>query len=94
MKRSDLEPGCKAIIVSGRYTGKLVKCIKFIGRPEPQDGYIFAKNDVWEVDQHLYFTSGHYYNMCTASIMQRIDDDSDHEVIDATINIQLTNNVG
>ena len=81
MKRSDLVPGCKAIIVSGAYTGKIVKCIKFIGNPEPIDLNIFAKNDVWEIDKLLRFTSGHYYNMCTASIMQRIDDDINHKEI-------------
>lgn len=80
--RSKLEPGCTAIIIKGNYSGKLLKCIKFIGKPEPVNRVPFAGNDYWEVDQNLRFTLGDYHNLCSASIMQRIDDDSEPETIE------------
>ena len=84
--RSKLEPGCKAIIVNGKYTGKLVKCMKFIGQPEPHNGYVFSASDMWEIDQSIIFSSGYYYYLCSAKIMQRIDDDQDDiEMLEAAI---------
>ncbi len=78
---SNLEPGCKAIIVGGRCKenlGKMVTVGGFIGR-KILDGLPSGDSDLWEVDQPILFrTTGIVKEsmryLCSGSTMQRIDD--------------------
>ena len=79
MKRSDLEPGCKAIIVSGyckSNIGKIVTCLNYIGKTIG-----FGNTDLWGVDSPVLFSSGNTHYKCSAATMQRIDDDINQQEI-------------
>ena len=85
--RSKLEPGCRAIVIKSVSTeniGKIVKCIKFIGIAKtPLDNIPFVNKDMWEVDAMICFTDKKhfnktYHNICSGSVLQRIDDHPDN----------------
>lgn len=47
-KKGNLEPGCLAMIVRGPRAGKVVTCIKYMGRVP-----FFIERDLWEIDSPM-----------------------------------------
>jgi len=91
MKRSNLEPGCLAVIVGGvvkENYGKIVTCVRYIGKvPELVGNY--TDSDIWEVNQPVRFNFGAYHNLCSGKTMQRIDDGKDDFEKETCLNIDL-----
>ena len=93
--RSELEPGCKAIIIGGRCKeniGKIITCLNYVGTHKDKL-VIFADHDLWEVDKKITFrgNSGESIrelNLCSAKTTQRIDDHPEEETLLETIKIE------
>ena len=78
---SNLELGCKAMIVGGRCEeniGKIVTVGNFIG--DPSCGFnTFSSKDYWEVNQKILFLTAWmkyplYEYFCSGKTLRRIDD--------------------
>ena len=82
---SNLEPGCKAIIIKGfcnENYGKIVIVGNFIGR-HPYDTGNWDVTDYWEIDQEILFMNEYqekaYFKLCSGKTMRRIDDHNTDE---------------
>ena len=72
---SNLEPGCKAIVIKGEMNpnyptnvGRIVTVIGFIGKATGWVG-----DDYWEVDQLMYGANGTNDYLQNGAFLQRID---------------------
>ncbi len=82
--KTELEPGCMAIIVGGvvrSNIGMIVKVGNFIGKIPRRNRINFVDPDMWEVDKPILFNCGRNFNLCSGKTMQRLNDEDEKDKI-------------